>query len=235
VDQANGTPAALKVLRPGETEERAGFDLLQAWAGQGAVQVYARSDTAILMEFCPGPSLGDMVREGFDHLAMVCISDVARALSAAPLPNLHPLDARMAPLLQVAPSDPLHAAATLAKTLLATSSTIAALHGDLHHDNIIQSTRGWLVIDPKGVRGDPAYDCANAFRNPEGAGDLIFQPSRIHAMADCFADLLCHDRRRILGWAAAHCALSIIWFRESGQDASDDQRLLPILLAAAAV
>jgi streptomycin 6-kinase len=52
-------------------------------------------------------------------------------------------------------------------------------------------------------------------------------------MADCFAERLGYDRRRILGWAAAHCALSIIWARDAGKDPAEDLRLLPILLDAA--
>jgi len=32
------------------------------------------------------------------------------------------------------------------------------LHGDLHHDNILQSNKGYRVIDPKGVVGDPVFD-----------------------------------------------------------------------------
>ncbi|WP_053599759.1 aminoglycoside phosphotransferase family protein [Bacillus sp. FJAT-18017] len=35
---------------------------------------------------------------------------------------------------------------------------IELLHGDLHHENILLSERGWLAIDPKGVSGNPYYD-----------------------------------------------------------------------------
>ena len=32
------------------------------------------------------------------------------------------------------------------------------LHGDFHHFNVLRATRDdWLVIDPRGVLGDPAY------------------------------------------------------------------------------
>jgi streptomycin 6-kinase len=233
VTRKDGTEAALKLLHPGEEEERIGFDLLQAWAGQGAVRIYARNDHAILMELCPGPSLGDMVRAGHDTRATQTLADVIRALHAPRLPSLQPLASRMSPLLRAASSGPIGAAAHLAEHLLQTTTVESALHGDLHHDNILQSTRGWLAIDPKGVYGDPAYECANAFRNPEGAGELIFDPTRIATMADLFAERLGHNRQRLLNWAAAHCALSIFWSRESGKDPACDLRLLPILLNAA--
>jgi streptomycin 6-kinase len=157
-----------------------------------------------------------------------------KLLHAPKLPTLQPLASRMALLRRAASSGPIGAAAQLAEHLLQTATVKAALHGDLHYDNILKGTRGWLAIDPKGVWGDPAYETANAFRNPEGAGDLIFQPSRIQTMADCFARRLRHDPRRILGWAAVHCALSIIWSQDAGKGTADDMRLLPILLSAAA-
>jgi streptomycin 6-kinase len=233
VTRHDGIEAALKLLHPGEDEELTGFDLLQAWNGQGAVHVYARRDSAILMELCPGPSLGDMVRSGHDTRATQTLTDVIRALHAPGLPSLQPLVSRLSPLIRAASSGPIGAAAQLAEHLLQTTTFESALHGDLHHDNILESTRGWLAIDPKGVYGDPAYECANAFRNPEGTGDLILDPTRIGAMADCFATRLGHNRQRLLNWAAAHCALSILWSRESGNDPACDLRLLPILLNAA--
>ena len=127
----------------------------------------------------------------------------------------------------------LAAAARIARTLLATSTPPQPLHGDLHHDNVLNSPRGWLAIDPKGVLGDPDYEPANAFRNPDCAGDLILHPDRIARLANRFAHRLGHPRDRLLGWAAAHCALSICWSREDGLDPTEDLSLLPILLKAA--
>jgi streptomycin 6-kinase len=115
---------------------------------------------------------------------------------------------------------------------LATTMQRLALHGDLHHDNIMQSTRGWLAIDPKGVWGDPAYETANVFRNPEGAGDLPYQPARIARLAAAFHARLGHDPGRMLGWAVAHCALSTFWSRAAGLPIADDMALLPRLITA---
>lgn len=107
------------------------------------------------------------------------------------------------------------------------------LHGDLHHDNVLSGPRGWLAIDPKGVWGDPAYETANAFRNPEGFGESIFDPDRLHRMAAHFSHRLGLPPQRLLDWAAAHCALSTRWALEDGKDMAEDLRLLPLLLAAA--
>ena len=235
VARADGQPAALKLLRPGETEEARGFALLQALDGRGAVRVLACDGAALLMEWCDGPSLGDMVRAGQDARATEVLCDTIRNLQAAALgpSQLEPLATWFAPLVGVPQTGDLATAADLARTLLATSQTATALHGDLHHDNILSSPRGWLAIDPMGVWGDPAYEPANAFRNPDGAADLVFRPDRITHLANRFAHHLGHPRRRLLGWAAAHCALSTRWSLQDGRDITEDLRLLPLLLAAA--
>lgn len=100
MQQANGRPAVLKHLHPGEEEEARGADYLQSLAGQGAVEVHARDGEAILMEFSPGPSLGDLARRGEDAEAADILCDVIRALHAARPAGtgLQPLGARFAPL-----------------------------------------------------------------------------------------------------------------------------------------
>lgn len=188
------------------------------------------------MEWCDGPALGDLCRAGKDAAATEILIDVIQTPHSARLAasGLEPLATRFSPLTAPDLSGDLQTAALIARELLAGPVPRAALHGDLHHDNILHRARGWLAIDPKGVRGDPAYETANAFRNPDGAGDLPFRPARIDNLADRFSRRLGHPPRRILGWAVAHCALSTRWSLETGQDIGADLRLLPLLLAARA-
>ncbi|OYX00148.1 MAG: hypothetical protein B7Z15_20540, partial [Rhizobiales bacterium 32-66-8] len=105
------------------------------------------------------------------------------------------------------------------------------LHGDLHHDNIMSSDRGWLAIDPKGLIGDPAYDVANVFINPKGAAHLATDPRRIAARADILAERLNYSRKRILGWAAAHAALSACWLLADKSAITHQLACLPHLLS----
>jgi streptomycin 6-kinase len=230
---ADGTFAALKLLRPDEREEARGADYLQALDGHGAVHILARDGPAILMEWCDGPPLGDLSRTGQDATATDIMIDVIQAMHAARIDpcGLEPLANRFAPLTTADLSGDLAAAADLVQPLLDTSPTAVALHGDLHHDNILHGPRGWLAIDPKGAWGDPAYETANAFRNPDGAQTLLFDPARISRLAERFSHRLGQPRRHILGWACAHCALSTFWSRDAGLDLADDLRLLPLLLA----
>lgn len=51
--------------------------------------------------------------------------------------------------------------------LLGSSHVDCFLHGDLHHENILLSGTGsWVVIDPKGLRGEPGFEAAAWVRNP---------------------------------------------------------------------
>jgi streptomycin 6-kinase len=83
VRRPGGETAVLKLLRPGQAEEARGATYLQTLAGRGAVRVYAREDTAILMEHCPGPSLGDLSRAGRDAEATEAMRSVIQTLHAA--------------------------------------------------------------------------------------------------------------------------------------------------------
>lgn len=50
------------------------------------------------------------------------------------------------------------------------------LHGDLHHENILKNEIGeYTVIDPKGVVGDPVFDCSR-FILDEFGDDLTSAP-----------------------------------------------------------
>ena len=50
--------------------------------------------------------------------------------------------------------------------LLASSAPAVLLHGDLHHGNILRHGEDWVAIDPKGVIGEPAYECGPLLFNP---------------------------------------------------------------------
>nr|WP_274378954.1 aminoglycoside phosphotransferase family protein [Deinococcus cavernae] len=66
---------------------------------------------------------------------------------------------------------------SIAQELLNDPQDTTALHGDLHHGNVLHSpARGWLLIDPKGLVGERGFDYANIFYNPtmlmpSGRGD----------------------------------------------------------------
>ncbi|MBY5932904.1 phosphotransferase [Tateyamaria omphalii] len=244
VKRADGTLACLKRYKDDDLRDEApGFDLLTAQAGLGAVRIYQRHEAAILMEWLDGPSLGDMARNGDDAGATRILGEVAQRLHSAeysPPHSLDPLPNRFKALFSATftPGCPSHVQATvqaarkLAKDLLARQTNIRPLHGDLHHDNVRASARGFLAFDAKGVLGEPTFELANAFRNPLGSDALFSDPAVILRRAAQWSTALNVTRSHMLSWAAAYSALSLSWTHKSvfGPDVAKDMTLIDTFL-----
>lgn len=109
-------------------------------------------------------------------------------------------------------------AAKLAEALLHDPWDEVVLHGDLHHDNIQGSSRGWLAIDPKGIRGERTYDFANWFYNPAGERGRVEDRTRVEWTANHLAEHRALDYRRLLAFSMTYGCLSACWAQEDGQN-----------------
>src|SRR5262249_41395270 len=146
------------------------------WAGAGAASVLAWDDAALLLERVDGPrSLLAMVADGHDDEATRILCRVAARLhrprAAAP-PGLVPLACWFEAPGPGARGQGgvLGRADVVAQALLATPRDVVVLHGDIHHGNVLDGgARGWLAIDPKGLRGERTFDFVNILRNPDAA------------------------------------------------------------------
>jgi streptomycin 6-kinase len=236
-------PVALKLLKPeADGDEARGGALLVWFAGFGAVKVFDIAPDAVLMAWLEGESLGDLARSGHDEIATNILCNVVERLHArrdTPLPDLTPLRQRFDALFQIAPESwPLGSrevvakAIGIARTLLDEASPARPLHGDIHHDNIRRSGDDWVAIDPKGLIGDPAYDYANSFQNPEGAETLVLDAARIDRHATQISVLTGISRARLLAWAVAHTALSGAWHIQDGNPVPHQARMLALLVPA---
>lgn len=243
VEQNGRNFAALKILKPfGVADERRGAALMSWYGGEGAATVFDSHGDTIFMEWLDGKPLGDASRGGHDDEATIAIASVVAGLHRPrpeAQPELMPLRERFQALfdtdVRVWPytARDLYARANgIAIKLFDRPTAIIPLHGDLHHDNILSSDRGWLAIDPKGLVGDPAYEVANVFLNPERGDAIASDPKRIAARADILSQRLGYPRKRILGWAAAHAALSACWDLQDGNPISGQLACLPHLLSA---
>ncbi len=243
VDQNGRNFAVLKILKAGAPEEERRGAALMAWyGGEGAATVFDSHGDTLFMEWLDGVPLGDAVRRGHDDEATIALSTVIanlhRPRPQAP-PELLPLRQRLQFLfdtdVRVWPhtARDLYARASgIALKLFDKPSAQLPLHGDLHHDNIISSGRGWLAIDPVGLLGDPAYEAAPAFISPVGAESLAADTRRIAALLDTFEARLDLPRKRVLGWAAAHAALSASLNLANGKPITAQLACLPNLLSA---
>ena len=114
--------------------------------------------------------------------------------------------------------------------LLAEPREEVVLHGDVHHDNILDfGTRGWLAIDPNRLRGERGFDYANIFCNPD-IGDpsqaaVATVPERFASRLAIVASRSGIERRRLLLWITAWTGLSAAWLIADGESPVVDLRI----------
>ncbi|TYK55247.1 aminoglycoside phosphotransferase family protein [Pseudomonas synxantha] len=233
-----GMAAMLKIAHT--SEEKLGGRLLSWWAGDGAAQVFAHDHTAVLMERATGPgSLMRMALNGQDDEAsQIACATVARlhAPRASPPEGLLGLDEWFNALWNAAEREGgvLRDCAAMAHTLLAAQQDRVVLHGDIHHNNILDfGPRGWLAIDPKRVVGERGYDYVNLICNPDlpTASD----PQRFSRQVEVITQAAGLSRTRLLQWVVAHAGLSAAWFLEDQERERAEAELRVACLAQQAL
>jgi streptomycin 6-kinase len=218
----DGTALVLKLGVP-NPELTSEIEVLRAWGGRGAARLVDADAVqgAILVErLLPGTRLAELDSARDDEATQIALDVVVRLHATPPPAVLRPLAEWTSGLerAHAAGFEPVVVPRALAVRgqLLATSLDAVLLHGDLHHDNILASERGWLAIDPKGVSGDPAYEPATFLYNPLdrvlGCADPALLVGR---RLDRFAARF--DRTRVIGWAFVQAVLSAWWnFEDHG-------------------
>lgn len=236
-------PVVLKVVRRVDDEWRCG-EVLEAFGGRGMVRVLEHTGGAALLEkLSPAAPLSELSLNGRDEEATEILADVLRRIAH---PRATPGafatvrdwgegferyaasgDARL-------PADLVSHGRRLYAELCATERGPALLlHGDLQHYNVLlDSARGWLAIDPKGVAGEIEYEVCAALRNPYERFELFASPQVIRRRLRRYEAELRLDANRALAWAFAQAVLSAIWSVEGGEAVAEDD---PSLLLARAL
>ncbi len=223
---SDGTHGVLKVGAHGH-EARGEIAALRVWNGRGAVRLFA-SDLEmgdLLMERAePGTMLAEIAASDDDaatRIAAGLLRDLwLPATSAAA--DLTPLevwcgafDRTREALLGGVPDFPralFEHAHALCADLLASTRAPVVLHGDLHHFNVLRSSRaGWLAIDPKGLVGDRCFDICQFLLNPHAV------PASVNRRRiDIFCAELGLDPQRARAWCTVHAVLNACWAFENG-------------------
>jgi streptomycin 6-kinase len=221
-ERQGGDPAIVKspsdAARP---DARRAADYLRWRDGQGAIRLFADHGDIHLLEYAGDRRLHDHRSKHDEAAATEITASVVRQLHApspaAPPSSLTPLRQHFASLFARANEAAFGEHAALADRLLDAQRGIRPLHGDIHHENILLSPRGWLAIDPKGLIGDPAYDVANMFCNPPHAPERT-DPARILGLAETLSDAVGRDVEVVLSYAWAYCGLSSAWWLEDANE-----------------
>lgn len=227
-----GEPVVLKVIKEPGDEWWSG-EVTSAFEGRGMARVYEYAGGALLLErLRPGQPLSRIAAAGSDDDATSILAGLVGAMSPAEPPRHAPRveqwvegfdryaesgDRRIESALVAEARD------TFAE-LAETQRAVRLLHGDLQHSNVLlDETRGWVAIDPKGVIGEVEYECGAMLRNPSERPDLFTDRATIERRVDRLASELGLDRRRIVAWAFAQAVLSAVWDIEDGGASGWDQ------------
>ncbi len=212
-----GDELVLKVgWRHREAEHEA--DGLWHWDGDGAVRCFQTrqldNTTALLLERCtPGRQLGKSAPEP-EHdaiIARLLRRLWARAPQAGhPFCSLKDMCNEWADSFELAYASDNHGldaglarqAVEALRTLPASATTEVLLCTDLHAENVLAARREpWLMIDPKPLIGDPAFDPIQHMLNCDTR--LVANPT---GLAQRMAGLLDLDPHRVRLWLYARCA-----------------------------
>lgn len=204
---------------------------LKHYRDHGAVKLIVESEGMLLLEQAiPGCNLKSYFPSKEEESIQV-FCELMKRLHAAPIPEKNFPDIK--DWLKVLdeswniPETYLQKARKLRNQLLATSKKSCFLHGDLHHENILQRYSDWVSIDPKGVIGEPTFEVAIFIRNP--ISELLASPNIENLIQNRMikiAKFLNVEVKRILAWCFVESVLGWIWQLEDNLDPSYFSRLV---------
>ena len=245
--RADGLPVVIKTC-PKSNEFPGELQMLRHYAGRAAVPLLAadKERYALLLAYvAPGTTLHAGVND--DDAATTIAAQLMRQ-SITPAPVVHTMPhsndwakgfTKLQTVLGPDCGPFMSADVTWAQQIfyeLGNGTTTYALHGDLHHDNIIQHGNAWVIIDPHGVVcADPAFECGAFLRNPHDRlhhhHDIVsFTQRRIAIMSE----ILAVPPQRIALWTFAQMVLSAWWcYEDSGAVDADAMALIAPFRAVA--
>ncbi len=193
---------------------------LRCFKDRGTVTAIAEEPGMLLLERAvPGTSLKSFFPHKDEESIQIACSLMQR-LHRSAIPQNHPFPhirdwLKALDTATCIPESSLQKAKKMRDFLLQTRGADTLLHGDLHHDNILWQGNDWVVIDPKGVIGERAFEVAAFIRNP--IPELLHHvdaPNSIQGRVTRFAELLELPYQRILDWCFVQAVLAWVWAEE---------------------
>jgi len=187
-------------------------DAYTAWDGRGAVKPYERDDerfamllervqTCTLAEIEDGDEIATAAGQLHRRLAIAAPSQLSRLADKADEWE-EELRAGAADFPDALPTAVVDAALAVVDELGRDQPDLV-VHGDFHARNVLRGDReAWLAVDPKGLRGDPAYDGATLL-GPRALA-LIEAEDLMKALdheLEVFTEAAELDRERVRRWA----------------------------------
>jgi len=195
--------------------------VLTFFKNYGAVDLIDSCDGALLLKKC---NPGDSLMKFFPHDERKSVEIVANVIKNLHLTSkeqkdfsdfIH-LDDILKDLQRSSNVDEkyLDKARKFAEFLLKTFCEKVAMHGDLHHDNVIydESENRWKIIDPFGVVEDPVYEFASFMINPiDKIWKRIDAVSLVEERVRIFSQISDINPVRLKQWTFVKAVLCLIW------------------------
>lgn len=214
------------------------YQTLKFWHGQGAIAVFdfnAEFNALLLEQAIPGYLLKEHhplnIQDTIHIYANVVKKLVAQAMPAQAFTHASKWCAAINRIpAGVISNHYIEKAKTIREMLLTTVLQEYLCHGDLHLENIIQMNNSWVVIDPKGIIGEMAFEAA-AFDlvSKDEMQQVEANPHIIVERVTLLANALHIDYQRLLSWIYLRVMISLQWFIEDNGDPSEMIALMKII------
>lgn len=200
------TPSYTQLI---DADESAAWMLQRRIQPGDMLQTYARS--------------GEITDDEATRIAAALMQETIQALPADVTHEFPDLNRWLASLWEharnprgIIPEEQLLLAVNLAEALVENPGPQMLLHGDFHHGNILRADHGWMMIDPKGIVAEKAFEVGPFFYNPIGVDKRPDLPALFDRRLDIFSETLEIDRVRLWQCAIVACVLSDCWSLEDG-------------------
>lgn len=205
---------------------------LEHFEGNGSIKLIdddKEYHALLLQQAVPGITLKSFYPAQADFV-IDRYAETMKKLHAKPLPESHHfahirdwLTAIDSVDSRLIPENLLKKAIRLKKELLGYPGQQIVLHGDLHHDNILNDGNDWLAIDPKGIIGEPEFEAAafDFIHNAETTNALDVQ-KLFGERAARLAQKSNLSLQRIKNWVFVRLILAAAWSIEDKSDPGRD-------------
>lgn len=211
-----GTRLALKVTWP-HTEMATEHLALRHWAGDGAVRLAAADPAAGLLLLERLDPETDLRSQPLDAACAIS-GHLLRRLGVPATEAFGELTAYLVPHLErmaTRPAVPRRVAdrtAGLFADLRDEPHPRVLPHTDLHYENVLWGREGeWLAIDPKPLRGHPAFELLPLLQNrPDELEGRSFRAA-MRRRLDIAAEAAGIDRQQAHAWTLLRAGLEVSW------------------------
>ena len=225
VAEKDGTPAVLKIPCL-DDENRAEADALLHYGGVGAVELYkydSQTGAMLLERVMPGASLAENADED-EALGIAC--SLLRRLWRPPAPGhrfllVRHVAAQWADAIEAQirhggpfPRSLMTHALNSAHALLKSTGPEVVVNRDAHLGNVLAAEREpWLLIDPKPLVGEPAFDAGYLVLERLGDSPL---GSQAFALLEKAAQALGVEQERVRQWVLVRAVENALWTLKVG-------------------